>query len=142
LAVTEVLGVGELGSMPARYREATVTVLPSLHEAFGLVLAESMASGTPVVGTPTGGIAEVVDRPEVGATVPYGDPASLARALDHVIDLAAEPTTATACARQARRWGWKEVVGPAHEDVYGAILTRRRVKRPKLFTAEPGSTGP
>jgi phosphatidylinositol alpha-mannosyltransferase len=126
LAVADVLGVGELGEMPRRYRDATVTALPSLHEAFGLVLAESMACGTPVVGSTAGGIADVIDRPEVGATVPYGDVAALASALDHVIDLAASPDTPAHCARHARRWDWKEVIGPAHENVYEATTASRR----------------
>ena len=132
LAATEVLGVGDLSSMPARYRDATLTVLPSLDEAFGLVLAESMACGTPVVGSTTGGISDVVDRPEVGATAPYGDPGALADALDKVIDLAADPATPTSCARHARRWDWKEVIGPAHENVYGEIVTRSRSFRMPL----------
>jgi glycosyltransferase involved in cell wall biosynthesis len=129
LAVTEVLGVGELSNMPARYRDATVTVLPSLNEAFGLVLAESMACGTPVVGSTAGGISDVVDRPEVGATAPYGDPGALADALDKVIDLAADPVTPTRCAGHARRWDWKEVIGPAHENLYAEILPSSRLSR-------------
>jgi phosphatidylinositol alpha-mannosyltransferase len=132
LAVTDVLGVGELSSMPARYRDATLTVLPSLNEAFGLVLAESMACGTPVVGSTAGGISDVIDRPEVGATTPYGDPAALADALDKVIDLAADPATPPSCVGQARRWDWEEVIGPAHENVYGEIVTRSRSFRMPL----------
>jgi phosphatidylinositol alpha-mannosyltransferase len=129
LAVTDVLGVGELSGMPARYRDATLTVLPSLNEAFGLVLAESMACGTPVVGSSAGGISDVVDRPEVGTTAPYGDAGALADALDKVIDLAADPATPTSCAKHARRWDWKEVIGPAHENLYADILPSSRPSR-------------
>jgi glycosyltransferase involved in cell wall biosynthesis len=115
--------------MPARYRDATITVLPAAQEAFGLVLAESLACGTPVVGSSEGGISEVIARPEVGRTAPYGDHVGLAHALDEVIDLAADPATPDRCARHARRWGWKEVIGPAHENVYRAAVTSRRSSR-------------
>ncbi|HEX3705566.1 MAG TPA: glycosyltransferase family 4 protein, partial [Mycobacteriales bacterium] len=38
----DVIGTGSLEDVPTRYREATVTVLPSVDEAFGLVLVESL----------------------------------------------------------------------------------------------------
>ena len=106
------------GDMPAHYRAATVTVLPSWEEAFGLVLAESMACGTPGACTREGGMLEVVDRPEVGRTAPFGDVDALAVALDEAAALAADPTTPAVCAEHARKWGWVEGVGPAYVELY------------------------
>ncbi len=43
----------------AAYREAELFVLPTLHENFGMVVAESLAAGTPVIctkGAPWGGL--------------------------------------------------------------------------------------
>src|SRR4051794_2893439 len=40
-AATDELGAGELDGLPARYAAATVSVLPSIEEAFGLVLVEA-----------------------------------------------------------------------------------------------------
>ena len=118
----DVRGPGELADVPARYRHAWVTVLPSLHEAFGLVLVESLASGTPVVGAAAGGIPEVVDDLSVGRLAPHGDVDALAAAVADTLDLAADPATAARCAAHARRWGWLEAVGPAHVALYESLV--------------------
>lgn len=121
-AATEVRGVGELADVPALYRSATVTVLPSRHEAFGLVLVESLASGTPVVSLAEGGPAGIVTSPEVGRTCPPGDPAALAAALEQALALARDPATPQRCAEHARTWHWAHV-GPQHEDLYRRVLS-------------------
>jgi glycosyltransferase involved in cell wall biosynthesis len=67
------------------YAAADVLVLPSRAETYGMVLAEALARGLPVVCTDVGGVAEVLgpggdpDRP--GLLVPVGDDAALADAL-------------------------------------------------------------
>lgn len=40
------------------YRKAKIFVAPSIHEGFGLIILESLASGTPVITTKTGAIPE------------------------------------------------------------------------------------
>jgi phosphatidylinositol alpha-mannosyltransferase len=124
----DVLGAGELGDVPRRYQRATVTVLPSRHEAFGLVLVESLASGTPVVCTADGGMPEIVTDDLVGRVAPPNDPPALAAALDEVIALSSDLSTADRCRTHARRWGWMETVGPMHEDLYRG-LSRRAGRR-------------
>jgi glycosyltransferase involved in cell wall biosynthesis len=53
--------LGSRSDLPQVYRAADVTVLPSLlPDTFGLVLAESMACGTPALGLRYGGIPEVL----------------------------------------------------------------------------------
>jgi glycosyltransferase involved in cell wall biosynthesis len=44
------------------YREANCFVLPSLYEAFGVVLIEAMAAGLPVIATRSGGPESIVDQ--------------------------------------------------------------------------------
>lgn len=65
----------------AAYREARLSVLPSEYEAFGLVLLESLAQGTPVVASRVGGIPEVVEEGRAGLLVPPRDPTALASAM-------------------------------------------------------------
>lgn len=123
-AATDVLGVGHLDAVPGRYRTSTVTVFPSQYEAFGMVLVESLASGTPAVAVAEGGPAEILDDPATGRTCPTDDPRALADALEQAIDLAAQPGTPARCAQHAGRWHW-ERVGPQHEAVYEAVLSDR-----------------
>lgn len=64
------------------YRDADVVVFPSeWEEPFGLVPVEAMASGTPVVGTGTGGSAEFLSDGVNYLQVPIRDPAALAAAI-------------------------------------------------------------
>jgi glycosyltransferase involved in cell wall biosynthesis len=47
--------------LPIAYQAADLTIMPSQSlEGFGLVLLESLASGTPVLCTPVGGMPEVI----------------------------------------------------------------------------------
>ena len=66
------------------YREARITVLPSEYEAFGLVLLESLAAGTPVIATRVGGIPEFVEDGKAGLLVPPRSPKDLGEAIRRV----------------------------------------------------------
>jgi glycosyltransferase involved in cell wall biosynthesis len=63
------------------YRQASVFVMPSLEEAFGVVFLEAMASGVPVIGTRVGGIPELINDGENGLLVNPDDPQDLSQAL-------------------------------------------------------------
>ena len=121
----DVLGVGRLEDVPARYRDATITVLPSRDEAFGLVLVESLATGTPVVSSDQGGMPEIVNDDGVGRVARYGDAQALARAVIEAVRLARDPATPARCRARAEAYGWSEVVGPAHESLYRAAIGPR-----------------
>jgi glycosyltransferase involved in cell wall biosynthesis len=94
---------------------AHVAVLPSTGEAFGLVLAEALAAGTPVVGTNAGALPEIV-TPAVGRLFEPDDRDSLVAALDEVLALNG---TRQACRARARQWDWG-AIGPRYE----ALLAR------------------
>lgn len=123
-AACDDVGVGDLDELPARYAAATVTVLPSTDEAFGLVLVESLATGTPVVALASGGPAEIVDRPEVGRLVEPASASGLAAAITATIALAGRPGTAHACHQHAQRWDWARGVGAMHLEVYRRVGRR------------------
>ena len=66
-------------------RKADLLVLPSLVETFGVVAAEALATGTPVLSTRCGGPEEFVTD-EVGLLVPPGDEDALYKALSYMLD--------------------------------------------------------
>lgn len=113
----EVVDVADAGALADIYSRAEVTVLPSVAEAFGLVVVESLAAGTPVVGTRDGAIPEILTDPGVGSLFERDDAADLARAILVGIDLASDAATAERCRRFARQWDWT-VVGPQMEAIY------------------------
>jgi glycosyltransferase involved in cell wall biosynthesis len=84
----------------ALYRAAAVTVLPSTtrEEAFGIVLIESMASGTPVIASDLPGVRTVPDG-ATGRLVPPGDPTALRHAVAGMIG---DPAALAEMGRAAR----------------------------------------
>ena len=71
------------GDKLARLRGASVFCAPSLHgESFGVVLAEAMAAGTPVVASALHGYRNVATDGVDAVLVPPGDPDALAAALN------------------------------------------------------------
>jgi len=84
---TQVALVGELDAteLYALYDSADVFVHASLHETYGMVAAEALARGVPVVGSATGAIPYLVGS-DAGLLVPPGDAAALEGALSSVID--------------------------------------------------------
>ena len=66
------------------YREADAFVLPSFHEGYGMVYAEAMVHGLPVIATTAGAIPETVPQ-QAGLLVPPGNAPALARAVRRVI---------------------------------------------------------
>lgn len=82
------LGALEGDRLIEEYQSASVTVLPSLTnaESFGMTLIESMACGTPVVGSAIGGIPYVIEDDVTGLLVPPGDVCALAAACQRLLE--------------------------------------------------------
>jgi glycosyltransferase involved in cell wall biosynthesis len=73
--------------MPEEYGASTITVLPSRGQAegLGLTLVEALLAGSAVVGTPAGGIPEVIRHEETGLLARDGDAGDLARQIKRLL---------------------------------------------------------
>ncbi len=75
------LGTAEIADL---YANATIAVVPSDYEGFGLPAGEAMACGVPVVAAAGGALPEVIG--DAGVVVPVRDPDALAGAIRQLLD--------------------------------------------------------
>ncbi len=104
--------LGFRGDLPDVIAAADLVVLPSVAEAFGLVLAEAIYLGRPVVATRVGGIPEIVEDGVDGLLVPPADPAALAAAIERALQDSslAERVAAQGPARVVARFGFERMM--------------------------------
>ncbi len=110
--------------LAALYAGAACFVIPSLHEGFGLTLAEAMAAGTPAVASDIPALREVG-----GETVRYADPhdpASFAAAVGQALDDREGSQLRAAAARgRARRFRWEDAARATLAAYRRALRARR-----------------
>ena len=77
---------GELGApeLDTLYHSASIFVLATHYEGYGMVLAEALARGLPVLSTRGGAVPDTVP-PEAGVLVPPGDERALAAVLRELL---------------------------------------------------------
>lgn len=115
-ARVEALGLGDRvrftgylsdADLPLWYAAATVFVLPSLYEGFGIPLLEAMATGTPVVASSSSSLPEIVG--DAGLIVPPTDAEALGAALLRLLgDAELRAELRERGFRQASRFSWEE----------------------------------
>jgi len=118
------MGIGKVDDLAQLYESATLTILPSVWEAFGLVLVESLAAGTPVVAARHAGIPDIVNDPKLGQLFCPGEfsdqtinEEGLVEAIVRALDNISAPSTHRACQDRARHYSWS-AMGPAYLSLY------------------------
>ena len=78
------LGQVDTTELVRNYSMATMLVVPSVYEGFGLPAAEAMCCSTPVISTTAGALPEIVG--DAGILVPPADTRALAEAIAGLLD--------------------------------------------------------
>jgi glycosyltransferase involved in cell wall biosynthesis len=118
------------------YSAADVFVIPSLQEAFGQTVIESMACGTPVVGFASGGIPDMVRPGITGHLAPTGDTVALR---DGIVKLLRDPTGRAGMSQHCRRIVLEEysldVQARQYVRLYESLLAQRALGHASPATA-------
>ncbi len=117
--------IGARDQPAAFYRHATLFLLPSQSESFGLAALEAMSCGTPVVVSRTGGLPEVVAEGETGFMVEPGDLEGFTEACTLLIE---DPTLRRQLGERAylhaRENFDRQAIVSRYEDYYLTLLGR------------------
>ncbi|MBW3628956.1 MAG: glycosyltransferase [Gemmatimonadetes bacterium] len=109
-ANVKLLGSASEDEKQVLFAGARVLLMPSRFEGFGMVAAEAMAAGVPIVAAAAGSLPEVVDEPNGGFLVPAEDPAALAARVAALLDDPGERTRVSHSARMsAERFRWDRI---------------------------------
>jgi glycosyltransferase involved in cell wall biosynthesis len=108
----EALGQLDKNAVLDQLRRATAMVLPSVwYEGFPVSVLEAFATGTPVIASRIGSLAELIDDGVTGLLVTPGDPQDLADRLRWAVDHPHEMRKIGSGARQVYETTYR---GPAH----------------------------
>ena len=114
---TDVLPLGTPDDQPDRYAAAWATVYATRNEAFGLVLVESLACGTPIVASDHASLPELVED-GLGAIARVDDADALADACLAALELSQVSGIRERCRGADERHDWDSSVAPRIEALY------------------------
>ena len=125
----DVTGRLETPALVRLYRRASLVVVPSRYEGFGLPAAEAMACGTPVVATQAGALREVIATGGGGVLAPVDDAPALAR---EIAALLANPSQRAELGARGRAgvvgaYGWPSIAARTAEE-YARVIAERAAR--------------
>ena len=105
------------------YSAADVYVIPSIQEAFGQTVVESMACGTPVVGFAVGGIADTIRDGLTGVLIPPFDVSCMGDAIASVLrDRHKRTAMSEHCRRIVVSEYSMDILAHRYEELYKTLL--------------------
>ena len=105
--------------LPIAYRAANFSIVPTVSfEGFGLIVIESLATGTPVLGTPVGGIPEILQPFCTDLLFEDASVDKLAQGIIEVLSGKRQLPSSKACQTYAKdNYDWS-VIAPQIKSVY------------------------
>jgi glycosyltransferase involved in cell wall biosynthesis len=123
----EFLGALPQKELPPYYAASAVFVLPSVREGMGLVLAEALLCGAPVIAASPGGVTDIVRDGETGLLFPERDARALANAIEKLLsDRVLAARLAVNGAAFVREWFSREHVAAQFIQIYQKAVGRRQ----------------
>jgi glycosyltransferase involved in cell wall biosynthesis len=124
------LGQVTTDELVRNYSTATMVVVPSVYEGFGLPAAEAMCCRTPVISTTAGALPEIVG--DAGILVPPADTRALVEAISSLLD---NPDRRNDLGEKGHRrvmdmFNWKNTA------IQTAEVYREAIERQKTFEAQ------
>jgi alpha-maltose-1-phosphate synthase len=121
------LGVVPRAQLYLDYGQASVLVLPSIEDGFGLVMAQAMACGVPIIASANTGGEDLIDDGVEGFIVPIRNPRAIR---ERLVQLRDDPDLRERMAQHAlvrvRGMGGWDSYGDRAEQIYNQALEARR----------------
>ena len=110
--------------LPELYRQYDVFALPSQTESFGLVFAEAMSCGLPIIGTFVGGIPELVRHEIDGILVNPAKPGEIRESLETMVNNPEKRKAMGVAARQRieEKYSWR-MIAAQYLECYQKVLS-------------------
>ncbi len=112
--------------LPTCYAAADCSIVPTVAlEGFGLITAESLACGTPVLGSPVGATPEILKPLDPNCVFDAATPEAMARRISAVLRGDIRLPNSEACRAYVERYGWTMVI-PKVLAVFSKAIEERR----------------
>jgi hypothetical protein len=137
--------VQDPGKLASIFSAADLVLMPSRFESFGMVCAEAMAAGTPVVASPVGGIRDMIDHGKNGFLFSNTNPKRWERELvEYSLDVLSDPVLAGKIGKNAVKYAREnfsiEKIAVRIEQLYYDVLSKKK-QRDRILIKPPQING-
>jgi glycosyltransferase involved in cell wall biosynthesis len=117
-------GLVDAEKVPELLNRATIVIMPSRREPFGLVALQAAQMARPIVAARVGGLPEVVVHNRTGLLVEKDNSAAIAEGVEYLLNNTESAALMGRCARErARRMFNMERHAEAYHDLYRRLCT-------------------
>ncbi len=132
--ITSIGWIEDIAELARVLAVADLVWMPSRHESFGMMCAEAMAAGVPVIASPVGGLGDMISHGSTGMLLGRSSPREWeVELVRHTLDLLSDPERSRGMGRAARRFVEEnfsvETVCERLDGLYRELVERTRPSR-------------